>query len=128
MGDLGWRDDKGRIWFCGRKQQRVKFAGKTWFTVPCEAVFNTHVQVYRSALVAGPQGPVICVELQPEAKKNPAFDTQKLMAELRMLGQKHAHTAEIKTFLPHPGFPVDIRHNAKIRRGELALWVQNKLS
>ena len=23
MGDLGWRDKKGRIWFCGRKSHRV---------------------------------------------------------------------------------------------------------
>ena len=32
------------------------------------------------------------------------------------------HTARIATFLPHPGFPVDIRHNAKIGRETLAAW------
>ncbi len=30
---------------------------------------------------------------------------------------KHEHTAGIGHFLFHPGFPVDIRHNAKINRG-----------
>ena len=29
--------------------------------------------------------------------------------------------------LYHPGFPVDIRHNAKIRREELAVWAAREL-
>jgi len=28
----------------------------------------------------------------------------------------------INTILYHPGFPVDIRHNAKIFREKLAVW------
>ena len=67
MGDLGWMDDKGRIWFCGRKSHRVITADGTLFTIPCEAIFNTHPAVFRSALVGvGPphqQKPVICIEL-----------------------------------------------------------------
>ncbi len=51
MGDLGYRDGVGRIWFCGRKTHRVICAGRTLFTIPCEAVFNTHPDVFRSALV-----------------------------------------------------------------------------
>ena len=66
MGDLGWRDKKGRIWFCGRKSHRVVTAEETLFTIPCEAIFNAHPGVYRSALVgvgpAGQQQPVICIE------------------------------------------------------------------
>ena len=37
------------------------------------------------------------------------------------------HTAKIHHFLRHPGFPVDIRHNAKIGREKLALWATNAL-
>ena len=33
-----------------------------------------------------------------------------------------SHTAGIDRFRIHPGFPVDIRHNAKIFREKLALW------
>ena len=51
MGDLGYRDAQGRIWFCGRKAHRVVTAGGTLYTIPCEAVFNTHPEVARSALV-----------------------------------------------------------------------------
>ncbi|MEE7547905.1 hypothetical protein HF319_13405, partial [Xanthomonas sp. Kuri4-1] len=39
----------------------------------------------------------------------------------------HAHTAGITQFLAHPGFPVDIRHNAKIGREKLALWAATRL-
>ena len=36
-------------------------------------------------------------------------------------------TARIAMFLPHPGFPVDIRHNAKIGREKLAAWATSRL-
>ena len=41
---------------------------------------------------------------------------------------KHAHTGRITTFLVHPRFPVDIRHNAKIGREELAEWAARELA
>jgi acyl-CoA synthetase (AMP-forming)/AMP-acid ligase II len=51
MGDLGYLDDRGRLWFCGRKSQRVRIGDRTMFTINCEGVFNAHPDVYRSALV-----------------------------------------------------------------------------
>ena len=42
---------RGRIWFCGRKSHRVVLPDETLFTIPCEAIFNTHPEVARSALV-----------------------------------------------------------------------------
>ena len=47
--------------------------------------------------------------------------------QLRLLGAAHAHTRDIKTFLFHPSFPVDVRHNAKIFREQLALWAAQQL-
>ena len=125
MGDLGYRDEQGRLWFCGRKAHRVRTATGELYTIPCEAIFNTHPQVYRSALVGvgrpGAQKPVLCVELQPGIKA----DAQALIrAELLVLGQKQALTQAIRTILFHPAFPVDIRHNAKIFREKLAVWAQ----
>ncbi len=42
----------------------------TRYTIPCEAIFNTHPAVYRSALikakVRGQYLPVVCVELEKE--------------------------------------------------------------
>lgn len=126
MGDLGYLDAQGRIWFCGRKSHRVVTRQGTFFTIPCEAIFNTHPAVFRSALVGVKRGsetePVICVELEPEAGAKPA----SLIAELRDLAAKHPHTRPIQRFLVHPGFPVDIRHNAKIFREQLAAWASRQ--
>ena len=128
MGDVGYRDARGRLWFCGRKTHRVITQAGTMFTIPCEAIFNTHPAVFRSALVGVPRGgnlePVICIELEGEARGQAEA---KLCAELLELGAKFPHTQEIRTVLFHPAFPVDIRHNAKIFREKLAIWAQEQL-
>jgi len=126
MGDLGYLDAQGRIWFCGRKSHRVVTRQGTLFTIPCEAIFNTHPSVFRSALVGVKRGnetePVICVELEPEARGS----GERLTAELRDLAARYPHTRPIQRFLVHPGFPVDIRHNAKIFREKLATWASRQ--
>ena len=126
MGDLGYFDADGRLWFCGRKSQRIVGATKTWFTVQCERVFDAHVDVYRTALVgvtrAARTVPVVCVELEPAA----VHRAGTVLGELRELARSSSRTQELTTFVVHPGFPVDVRHNAKIRREELADWVQRE--
>jgi acyl-CoA synthetase (AMP-forming)/AMP-acid ligase II len=129
MGDLGYRDDQGRIWFCGRKAHRVVTAKETIFTIPCEAVFNTHPEVFRTALVGvgmpGRQRPVVCVELENGVDPSALA---RIHEELLEIGTGHASTCNLRTFLFHPAFPVDIRHNAKIFREQLAVWATEKLS
>ena len=51
MGDVGYLDEQGRFWYCGRKSQRVETRDGPLFTECVEAVFNTHPDVRRSALV-----------------------------------------------------------------------------
>ena len=128
MGDLGYFDERGRLWFCGRKAHRVATRQGTLFTDPCEGVFNAHSAVFRSALVGvrrdGAVEPVLCVELEPAARR---ISKNVIRAELRELGSRHARTLQIETFLFHPAFPVDVRHNAKIFREKLALWAAGQL-
>ena len=128
MGDLGWMDKKGRIWFCGRKSHRVVTAKATLFTIPCEAIFNNHAVVFRSALVGiGPkndQRPVICIELEPGP---PGRNLKLIEKELFELAKASPITESIQTILFHRSFPVDIRHNSKIFREKLATWAQKKL-
>ncbi len=123
MGDVGYFDGEGRLWFCGRKTHRVETADGPLYTEQVEPVFNVHPQVRRSALVGvgapGAQQPVLCVELQPGV---PAARFAAIEAELRALAAPHAQAARIGRFLRHRGFPVDIRHNAKIGREKLAVW------
>lgn len=126
MGDLGYLDNQGRLWFCGRKAHRVTTATGTLFTSPAEEVMNTHAAVRRSALVgvgsAGSQQPVLCVELE-----RPASPTPALTRELLAVAARHPSTAAIRTVLYHHGFPVDIRHNAKIDRLALGRWAAAQL-
>jgi acyl-CoA synthetase (AMP-forming)/AMP-acid ligase II len=128
MGDLGYLDNFGRLWFCGRKSQRVVTPAGTLFTVPCEGVFNAHPAVARTALVgvrrAGGTEPVLCVE--PDRDTGP-LSQDALRRELLALGAGHDGTRAIRTLLFHKGFPVDIRHNAKIFRERLAAWAARRL-
>lgn len=126
-GDLGWRDERGRLWFVGRKSQRVEARGKTFHTVACEGIFNNHPLVKRSALVGvdafGSRVAVLCVELEPAGKGQEA----RVRMELLELARRHEPSQDVAAVLFHPKFPVDIRHNAKIKREVLALWAKERL-
>ncbi|HJW45500.1 MAG TPA: fatty acid CoA ligase family protein [Lysobacter sp.] len=127
MGDVGYVDGDGRLWFCGRKSHRVETADGALYTEQVEPVFNTHRDVRRTALVGlgafGRQTPVLCVELNDGVAVR---DWPRIERELRALGQTRPHTARIARFLRHPKFPVDIRHNAKIGREKLTAWAQTR--
>jgi acyl-CoA synthetase (AMP-forming)/AMP-acid ligase II len=127
MGDVGYLDATGALWFCGRKAHRVETAAGTLYTIPVEAVFNTHPAVYRTALVGvgppGQQTPVLCVELEAHAR---GADKDTVTRELLEIGAKHDHTREVRRVLYHRSFPVDIRHNAKIFREKLAAWAAGR--
>jgi len=125
MGDLGWQDEQGRIWMCGRKSHRVETAEGPLFSVMVEEIFNQHPAVLRTALVgAGPRGaqrPVLLVE--PEA----GADTSGLVEALLELGARHEATSRVRDIRIHAGrFPVDVRHNAKIEREKLARALEAK--
>jgi acyl-CoA synthetase (AMP-forming)/AMP-acid ligase II len=120
IGDVGYLDAEDRFWMCGRKSHRVETASGPMFTIPCEAVFNQHPQVSRSALVGvgnrGSQIPVMYIEPKPDCP----LPEQLFRKELMETACNHSLTAVIKDFLFLKSFPVDIRHNVKINRELLA--------
>jgi acyl-CoA synthetase (AMP-forming)/AMP-acid ligase II len=128
MGDLGWRDRKGRIWFCGRKSHRVVTAKTTLYTIPCEGIFNQHSAVSRSALVGvGPRNartPVMVIERAETEKR---LSRAELTAELLAIADQYEITRRIRTILYHRSFPVDIRHNSKIFREKLSDWAERRV-
>jgi len=123
MGDLGYLDAQGRLWYVGRKVHRVVTPDGTLYPEQVEGVFNTHAEVARAALVGigrwPTQVPAICIELQPQV---PERDWPRIARELAALAAHQALTRPLTRFLRHPRFPVDIRHNAKIDRLALAAW------
>lgn len=127
MGDVGYLDDQDRFWFCGRKAHRVQTQSQTLYTICCEAVFNEHPDVYRTALVGrGPRGAQTAVLIvEPHADRRPTSDAdrQVMIDALKQIGQAFAHTAAIIDIRVYPQrLPVDIRHNSKIFREQLAQW------
>ncbi|HUT24420.1 MAG TPA: fatty acid CoA ligase family protein [Sumerlaeia bacterium] len=130
MGDVGYLDESGRLWFCGRKCHRVATPEGDLYTIPCERVFDTHTEVFRTALVGvereGAVLPVLCVELETGVKRNRRA-LKRIRDELLSIGVSNPKTRSIKTVLFHDRFPVDIRHNAKILREKLAARAQRRL-
>lgn len=129
MGDVGYLDDQERLWYCGRKSHIVSTSKGHLYTEPCEAIFNEHPRVFRSALVGvgrrGEQTPVIIVEPIKGQFPRGSADRQKFGAELQKLAADNPLTLDIQTFLFHRLLPVDVRHNSKIDRERLALWAAN---
>ncbi|MBI3891568.1 MAG: AMP-binding protein [Candidatus Wallbacteria bacterium] len=125
MGDLGYLDGQGRIWFCGRKAHRVTRGGVTLFSVRIEGQFNGLAGVYRTALVGVPsplgQAAVLVVEPEPDVARDRAEWARELLERARQRSIPLDHV------LFHPSFPVDVRHNAKIRREDLAVWAREEL-
>ena len=121
MGDLGWIDAQGYLWFCGRKAERVKTSEGYLETTCCEAVFNQLESVYRTALVdlgGGVPGIIVQPELGHFPKK--ISDKKKFSSELRQIALNDPSARMIEYFYFEKNFPVDVRHNAKIHRLSLA--------
>ncbi len=131
IGDVGYLDAEGLLWFCGRKAHIVDTTEGRMFSVCCEAIFENHPDLYRAALVGlgpGPnQTPVLIAE--PEAGKFPRSPAAraKFTRELLALGQGSPLTKSIRTILFHESLPVDTRHNVKIQREALAIWAAKEL-
>lgn len=128
MGDVGYFDEHGRLWMCGRKDHRVRTAAGDLFTIPVERVFDGHESVRQSALVGvgepGEEVPVLLVERTEGALKG----GEALTFELLEIAQERSQLSSIKTVLIYPGrFPTDVRHNAKIVREELKVWATRKI-
>ncbi len=110
MGDLGYLDAEGRLWFCGRKAEAVFTTEGPIFTDQIECRFSGQARFPRVALVGvGPIGgakPVLLIE----GETNEALRT-----EARAI----SGVADVRF---HKHFPMDRRHNAKIHRLDLAKW------
>jgi olefin beta-lactone synthetase len=123
LGDVGYFDEEGRLWYCGRKSQRVKIHDDVFFTEQIEGIFNIHPTVSRTALVGLNHEPILWV--QPNQGES---NQDTIRQELITLAKGHPQAAQIKTFLFMKQFPTDVRHNSKIIREELTLLAKKRLS
>lgn len=129
MGDLARRDASGRLWFLGRKAHRVESSNKIFFPVCCEAIFNEHPSVARSALIRIGRGadPKPGIVIEPVGGRIPkGAEANVLRGELQRLAQGNELTREIHAIHFCRALPVDVRHNAKIDREALTRWAQGR--
>jgi len=128
MGDVGSIDGMGRLWYCGRMSQRIRTDEGTLYADQGEAVFNQHPDVRHTALVgvgdSGRQVPVLCAQLRH--KLRPA-DVERVHFDLLQLAQSYSLTRSVRTVIFHPGFPMDVRNPAIIRRDTLSKWAARRM-
>jgi acyl-CoA synthetase (AMP-forming)/AMP-acid ligase II len=126
MGDAGWIDDDGRLWIVGRVSDRIETrAGVVW-PVPVENACDVHPRVRRTALVGlgarGHEVPTLVVEPARNERPRGAIEERRFHAEIEALRRATAvagspvEPARIERVLFERALPVDVRHNAKIRR------------
>jgi acyl-coenzyme A synthetase/AMP-(fatty) acid ligase len=124
MGDLGSLDAAGRLFFFGRRVEKVRTADGDLPTESIEPAFRQHPQVFRCALIgigtAPDQTPTLVVE--PRGGHYPADEAahSRFIAELRDLARVHPQASRVQHIVFQRALPVDVRHNAKIHRLQLA--------
>lgn len=135
VGDVGYFDEKGRLWFCGRKSHRVEWKGTTYFTEMVEGPFNAHPHVKRTALVKGnlvglglPPEEALFLLVEPiddEIWQREAVPVGRFGVPASSIARALERIRERHDFPPliiqvRRTLPVDPRHNAKILREVLA--------
>lgn len=108
MGDLGFFDEDGHLWFCGRKKHCFEYNGKYFYTIPQEMKFNKVKGVKKSALILTSLGPKLVIE------KEENYDLDLIKNEIFNI------EASIKDIIIEKELPVDTRHNIKIDRTALS--------
>ena len=129
MGDLGYLDERGRIWFCGRKSHRVVTAGRDAVHHPLRGRLQ-HPPGGRAHRPGGGRARAArrgrcSASSRCGDRRGPTAIGSA--ANCSPSAQSRPHTGSIATILFHPSFPVDIRHNAKIFREKLAAWAARRL-
>lgn len=125
MGDMGYIDHEGNLWFCGRKAHVVNYNEASFYSAPVEAIFNQHPMVKRSALIHKNGKVSIAIERLDGKDMLTKKQARLFYRELFELGKSKPHTQAIDTFFLQKKFPVDVRHNIKIDRKKLSqmpLW------
>jgi len=124
MGDIGRLDRDGRLWLLGRKSHRIETLEGLVMPVPAENVYLTAEGVRRAALVGlgkrGTERPLLIIE--------PEDGADRKVIEARLVSHRRdvPATWNVNTIRFHPSFPVDVRHNAKIRREDLKRWAESE--
>ena len=131
LGDIGRIDGEGNVWFRGRKSHRLQTEQGLMMPVGIENVFNLHDAIEKSALVGigapGSERPVLVVQTVPARRPRSGRDRANLAEDILRSAADHPECARVERVLFRPALPVDVRHNAKLKRGEIKRWAEEQL-
>ena len=132
MGDLGALDADGRLFFFGRRVEKVRAAEGDLPTESVEPAFRQHPKVFRCALIglgeAPDQAPALVVEPRDGHFPATAADRERFITELREVAKTCPLAGRVRHIVFQRALPVDVRHNAKIHRLRLAKEWTRRLS
>ena len=124
MGDLGSLDAEGRLSFLGRRVEKVRTAAGDLPTESLEPAFRQHPQVFRCALIGLGEAPqqIPALVVEPRAGHFPEDEIARarFIAELRDVAETCPLADRVRHIVFQRALPVDVRHNAKIHRLQLA--------
>jgi len=124
MGDLGSLDAEGRLSFLGRRVEKVRTAAGDLPTESLEPAFRQHPQVFRCALIGLGEAPqqIPALVVEPRAGHFPEDEIARarFIAELRDIAETCPLADRVRHIVFQRALPVDVRHNAKIHRLQLA--------
>ncbi len=131
MGDVGYLDNDGRFWFCGRMAHRVAHCRRP----DVHGSLRGDLQPASRRVPLGTSGSGTSRRAAARhrggtlARASAAGQgaREKLLGELAALAAANSLTVGIRDFLICRAMPVDVRHNAKIAREKLAVWAAGKL-
>jgi acyl-CoA synthetase (AMP-forming)/AMP-acid ligase II/pimeloyl-ACP methyl ester carboxylesterase len=126
MGDLGYLDQNGALYYCGRKSHLIVHNNKEYHSVPIENLFEGTKGISRVALVSVKGEPGLVIEPEPGAWPETEAARQEVITRVREIALQSSLSNSIKKFFLNPSLPVDRRHNAKIYRDRLGVWAEKE--
>lgn len=131
-GDIGFTDEKNRLWYMGRKEDIIYCPNKMLFTIPIETLYDNYYKINKSALIGLGNKPnqIPVIIIQPYKKYYPKNKNayNEFVNEVILMKKSYHILNEIKHVLFHPSLPLDIRHNSKILRKELISFAKERLT
>ena len=124
IGDMVYLDKNQYYWICGRKEDVFFYKQQAYYSVLIENIFNAHLKVFRAALIQINEKPIVIIELN---NKNDYQNWAQIKQQLFTMAKSYSISENITDFYFYKKFPVDIRHNAKIKRDILRKIFTKKL-
>ena len=138
-GDVGHRDDHGRLWIEGRLGHVLHTASGPVTPVAIEQAGEAIAGVTMAACVGvGPSSaavPVVVVTTDPGVRRSrliPQSVTglepgEGALSTIRLVVREQTGV-DVAAVLAVPALPVDIRHNSKLDRARIASWAERALA